>query len=413
MAEYLIKDTTLTEIADAVRVKTKKTDPILVSNIADEILGMSGDADLNFEIIGGTSAPSNPKENTIWVDTNIPIPGYLFSATDPNLLDFSNWANNVDVIRGTKTVSGNAITLKASENNCCTSRTNPEAFVPCVPGKTYVLEWEHSGEHGKVYIFPNGSESGLVSTIATNKRLEYIAAEGVTKFSFWFVVSTANSTATYSNVRITEKERSFTPGAVWIKTGASSNAAFNALKKNGIQVYPLSAKQYVSGAWVEKPAESWQDGAWVEWIRYLYNAGAEPSGSIKLLQGTNGTAGSPSSNAKKNASDIELYVYRGSSSGHHAWAYAYTEDKVDLAGCKEVCIDVSSVEGTNVLLYVTNTLPTGNWDDTDKFIAMTTITNTGICKLAIDGIESAYVGAGFRTTDGAGTKSLKFTKLWV
>lgn len=55
-------------------------------------------------------------------------------------------------------------------------------------------------------------------------------------------------------------------GTVWISTGTSSTVEFNALKKNGIQVYPISAKQYISGAWSEKTAKSYQGGVWKEWI---------------------------------------------------------------------------------------------------------------------------------------------------
>lgn len=54
-------------------------------------------------------------------------------------------------------------------------------------------------------------------------------------------------------------------GMVWIFTSTSSTVAFNALKKNGIQVYPLSAKQYIGGAWVDKTAKSYQNGEWVAW----------------------------------------------------------------------------------------------------------------------------------------------------
>ena len=55
------------------------------------------------------------------------------------------------------------------------------------------------------------------------------------------------------------------PGLVRFLTGSHSNVEFNALKKNGIQVYPISAKQYVDGAWVEKTAKSYQNGAFVDW----------------------------------------------------------------------------------------------------------------------------------------------------
>lgn len=56
-------------------------------------------------------------------------------------------------------------------------------------------------------------------------------------------------------------------GMVYITTGTDSDIAFNALKKNGIQVYPLSAKQYVSGALVDVTAMIYQAEEWVEWIK--------------------------------------------------------------------------------------------------------------------------------------------------
>ena len=55
-------------------------------------------------------------------------------------------------------------------------------------------------------------------------------------------------------------------GMVWITTGLASNAPFNALPENQIVVYPISAKQYVSGEWVSKGALSYQNGKWVDWV---------------------------------------------------------------------------------------------------------------------------------------------------
>lgn len=128
--------------------------------------GAGGVSPLNFKVVGGTSAPGSPKENTIWVNTATAITSYVFSATQPT-----------------------------------------------------------------------GSE-----------------------------------------------------GMVWIKTGVASPAAFNALKKNGIQLYPLIARQYVSGVWVDKTAKSYQGGKLVDWINYLYNEGNEfkdiTGGWIVKAQGT-------------------------------------------------------------------------------------------------------------------------------
>ena len=57
-------------------------------------------------------------------------------------------------------------------------------------------------------------------------------------------------------------------GAVWISTGTSSAVAFNALKsaKQAIHIYPISAKQYISDAWVDLTAKSYQGGEWVDWF---------------------------------------------------------------------------------------------------------------------------------------------------
>ncbi len=111
-----------------------------------------GGASLNYEVIGGTSAPSNPSENTIWINTSTTITSHIFSATEP---------------------------------------TNPS------------------------------------------------------------------------------------PGMVWITVGTSSTIAFSATEENPVMIYPLSAKQYVSGAWVDKTAKSYQNGAWVDWIAVLYDNGNE------------------------------------------------------------------------------------------------------------------------------------------
>ena len=60
-----------------------------------------------------------------------------------------------------------------------------------------------------------------------------------------------------------------TPGMVWIYTGTTSSAKFNAVKKNSIMVYPLSAKQLIGGAWESVTSQSSHDGQWVDWMMYL------------------------------------------------------------------------------------------------------------------------------------------------
>ena len=141
----------LTAIADAIRSQSGKGEKLTLDQMPGEIIGLQS---LSFEVVGNPQ-PENPKANTIWVDTDVEITGWDFSAAEP---------------------------------------ANP--------------------------------------------------AEGM----------------------------------VWGSTGTASSVAFNALKENSVMVYPLSAKQYVSGAWVDKTAKSYLNGAWVDWFVWsgqLYQSGNE------------------------------------------------------------------------------------------------------------------------------------------
>lgn len=156
-----------------------------------------GGGGLAFRVIGGTSAPSNPKPNDIWVNTDEEITSYIFSATEP---------------------------------------------------------------------------------------------EG------------------------------YAEGMVWISTGTSSTAPFNALKKNGIQVYPLFVKQHISGAWVDKTAKTYQNGAWVNWWNgELYTSGNEWAA---ITGGWEGIGWAPDSDRQaktptvtKTSNYIKAYMPSGHSGG--------------------------------------------------------------------------------------------------
>lgn len=76
-------------------------------------------------------------------------------------------------------------------------------------------------------------------------------------------------------------------GMVWILTSTASTVGFNAVKKNGLWVYPSSVQQYIDDAWVSKTAKTWQDGAWVDWALYLIHAGAYAEGTEFKGQSSN------------------------------------------------------------------------------------------------------------------------------
>lgn len=160
---------------------------------------------------------------------------------------------------------------------------------------------------------------------------------------------------------------------LWIKVGSYSPGAFNALKKNVIQICPLYAKQYVSGAWIDVVAMNYLDGAWVEWVMdiILYDSGAtditlemtnaKDSGAYLTL--TLGKSSSARARALVNLSGQEKLevIYSNlnpAGSGGRVYAQVWDADGNEMdketyrAGPgtssdeKSVTLDISSLSGT-------------------------------------------------------------------
>ena len=356
--------------------------------MAQAFLHGSGFDPLNFRVVGGAAAPSNPRENTIWV-------------TNPNLLNFSNWANNIGVNYGEKTVTENSITLTPNGTRECSTYYGASAAypaqIPCTPGKRYVMTWECSGNIGSVRILGMGDVAKTAYANASAGVLEYTAADDDTFFTFNVATKDSTASATYSNIRIAEKPTDITvwhlgaeepnvwditlggdayslqvpiklsegdilnftipatvgsifeairiqdaagklyfvrssggaaltgwsatvkvglvisdksypignwgsqggtaylykwngyyhkEGTLWIVTGAASSAAFNALKRNDLRVYPVSAKQYVNGAWMDQEARICQRSRWKDWEFFVLRKGV--FNSTYLFQVHNG-----------------------------------------------------------------------------------------------------------------------------
>ena len=209
---------------------------------------IGGGAPLNFKVVGGTTAPTAPKENTIWVNTNTAIASWFFSATEPE---------------------------------------SP--------------------------------------------------AEGM----------------------------------VWISTGTSSTVEFNALKKNGIQVYPMSAKQYVSGAWVDKETKTYQSGAWVDWITYFYDKGEQ----FTELTGGWGVEGRRAQ-VTFNSNHMLLELKSGY---NEETAAAYTNNKIDITGISTLYFYIDErtsddiVDTSKVSKYAAVGICDSPSIDTSGWVAYTTV----------------------------------------
>lgn len=78
-------------------------------------------------------------------------------------------------------------------------------------------------------------------------------------------------------------------GMVWIQTSYFSFVPMNILPDNGVEVYPVAAYQYESGAWVEKEAKSYIDGTWKDWVVYVWNGEADISHWVRATAAATGS----------------------------------------------------------------------------------------------------------------------------
>lgn len=234
--------------------------------------GGGGGGGLNFQVVGGTTAPSNPKENMIWVNTSTKITSYIFSATEPEA-----------------------------------------------------------------------------------------PADGK-------------------------------DGPVWITTGTSSTMAFNALKKNGIQVYPISAMQYVSGAWASVTVMSYQGGVWVDWWDgYFYKYGdeyTEKTGGFVVV----GTASL--------TKETKYLSVTGSVQGG-----IYTSKTVDLTGISALVFDWTCNNGFRDTRFLVSKTQSTSYSGAGAVVLEAT-TGSGARKETTLDVSSLsgnyYIGVGrFATGDGA------------
>ena len=149
-------------------------------------------------------------------------------------------------------------------------------------------------------------------------------------------------------------------GMVWFKTGKSSDAAFNAGKKNTVMIYPVGCQQYISGAWVKKSAQIYLDGGWVKiasGIRIIADGvyddtvtGGWISGSHRFTSDSSATQIKPTVETSASSFTMQLagtnyFIYNGS---------ALSAEDIDFTDIKRISLKgtVNAVQGQVVALSV-------------------------------------------------------------
>lgn len=83
MARVITDNQHYSDIAAAIRTMTETDALFRPDEMAAAVLGISTGVGLNFAVVGGTTQPENPVENTIWISTDTEITSWALSNNDP------------------------------------------------------------------------------------------------------------------------------------------------------------------------------------------------------------------------------------------------------------------------------------------------------------------------------------------
>lgn len=336
-----------------------------------------GGSSLNYAVVGGTSRPGGG-DTLVW-DGNteglVSVEAIGACKISDAIVKMSDLSNGITL----SFIVPNENTIYSTEELAAFEAATGIAAVEASMGGVFFVAGEAVGVDLGGFSFP---ESGVY---AVPVEFGYsLTIPNYTGFGGGASVK-ENTIWVDTDVKITSHVFSATQpenpddGMVWFQTGMSSNAAFNALKKNSIEVYPTGCKQYVVDAWVAKTAKTYMNGKWVDWWNgELYDGGNEYSAQTGgwIISGTGSKESnyiivgatsdiSPSTNYAQFNNCVDLRAYstlklnfialESSSSTGRIYVYLYnaTGEKISshtiLSGSKSESnvikpIDISSIE---------------------------------------------------------------------
>jgi hypothetical protein len=208
--------------------------------------------------------------------------------------------------------------------------------------------------------------------------------------------------------------KGYAEGMLWFRIDTYSPVAFNAIKKEQIQVYPLEAKQYINGAWVKKTAKSYQNGAWVEWITYVIQNGKV---NAAIVDGFTAYAYRPSTSS---ATATKPTVSIGSGikldlAGTRGGSY-FSNSKINLSKYKTLKVHVASAHADDDSTYIRIGESASKENNYTVGEAKTICSNGEMIADKVISLDISSVNTSryiFVSLYGTGAKSITFTDIWL
>ena len=326
------------------------------------IVRRGGGADLNFRVLNGTSAPANPKENDIWVNTSADVTAWAFSAEEP----YS---------------SESTVNCSTGKDATYIAADGAEAYYPAsvvteyiaLPAGTAKITVNNSDlvTENMYHAFYTANKT-LISTVERKKgSTTYQVPSGAV-----YVRLTVYNSRDPMNFVATIGMGS---GFVWFKTAATSTVTFDALKKNAIEVRPVGAVQWLNGKWTDLTAKIYQNGAWVIFSKFV------------IFDGSNGISLGTWSKVQSGALTVNANSVRLAADQYNIVA-AINDYGVDVTSYKTLTVNVTAFlkagsQSTHNLVGLSAT-PTST--DAWGFVASTAVNGVGKYTLDISALTGVH-----------------------
>ena len=156
-------------------------------------------------------------------------------------------------------------------------------------------------------------------------------------------------------------------------------------------VYPLKAKQMVSGSLVERTAKIYQNGEWREWITYLFVSGDE---CAAVTGGWQSVMDSDSCTLTKEITDAGALRMTARANGNHRKGFFYTDKEIDLSDAECVKINITEFQKNygsgdyeyhDICISAKNTL--------NSPVAQAKISAIGEMSIDVSNLQGSYVVA--------------------
>lgn len=333
-----------------------------------------GGTSLNYSVVGGTTEPTSPKENMIWVNTETEITSHVFSATEPVSVEVTQL--------GVYIAADTGVVTTPSASTCYTS------YIKCVSGHEYNFKLT-DGQTVVIASFSEVPASGVVGTVlyGTGKEngeetLDYTvtATSEMAYLAIWWYSTNSNDSVPTLTITDLNSTNGPVQGMVWFNIGTSCSAPINILKKdNTVMLYPTACQQYVDGAWVAKTAKTYQNG-WVDWVLHLIQNG-------DVTANTGGWSSPPYGTLTVNENGVKL-----NDPGEY-WTHTMHKTAIDLSPFKTLHFTVDQwKQSWKLYVGIEKTYATSGLTGAGSRLANLQITAAGDYSIDVSSINvSGYV----------------------